>query len=110
MLPSGVHKVREVSAGSNPNSNCQEFEKVGGAGIQGTVDLSEDYAYARMFDVALGLSKRYPPNDLRIFNPNVLGPGQPWSAIAGPFVPAEKADGSCVVIDFRDLPLWACEY
>ncbi len=96
-----------VGPGANPDSNCQELKKVDGAGVFGTVDPSQDYAYARMFDMAMELSKRYPPNDLRLFADNTPKTGAPWSSIAGPFVLAEKADGSCVVIDISALPLYA---
>ena len=54
----------EVSARSDSISNCQGLEKVSGAGIEGTADPSQDYTYARMFDVALRLSKRYPIDNL----------------------------------------------
>ena len=49
------------------------------------------------------------PNDLRIFDANAGGSGAPWTTLTGPFVLAEKADDSCVVVDFRNLLLWACE-
>lgn len=57
-----------VGVGANPDSNCQDLAKVDGAGLSGTVKPSHDYA--RMFDVAMGFLKQYPPKDLKIFAGN----------------------------------------
>ena len=53
----------------------------------------------------MGLAKRYPdPVNQAAF---VL----PWEVqnYAGPFALAERGDGNCVVIDFRDMPEYLLE-
>lgn len=103
VLPSGVNKVQRFAP--TPNENRQRMANAGGIGITGTIDPNTDYAYALAFQVGMGLAKRYPnprytpamitPNDAAIYD--------------GPFALAARLDGSCVVIDFSDLPPYLLE-
>lgn len=85
--------------------NCQQLSNAGGVGISGTVDPNVDYAYAPLFRVAVGLAARYPdPLNTKLFNQP--SDEYPWGSSNGAFVTADRADGSCVVIDFRTMPAY----
>ena len=105
LLPSGVGKITMVGPGSNANDNCQRLMNAGGIGIAGTINPNVDYAYAPLFRVALGLAARYPdPRNVRLFQ--APSPDYLWDSAEGAFVTDDKADGSCVVIDFRSMPAY----
>lgn len=105
LLPSGVGKITKVGPGADASDNCQRLQNAGGIGIAGTVDPNVDYAYAPLFRVAVGLAARYPdPRNVQLFQ--APSPDYPWGSSSGAFVTADRADGSCVVIDFRSMPAY----
>ncbi|KAI9850865.1 MAG: hypothetical protein M1838_004934 [Thelocarpon superellum] len=102
LLPSGRNKVTLVRPGDSNGENVRRLQDAGGVGVDGTVDPAVDYAYAPLFRVALGLAARYPDSK----DSMVFGDRYGLSGTNGPFVTADKADGSCVVIDFRNMPAY----
>lgn len=106
MLPSGVSKVTTVHPGRDENS--KRLSDLGGVGLRGTVDPSEDYAYASVFQVSLALGERYPNPEFRAFF-EAEDQDPLYGRHRGAFVAAEKASkdgspGDCVVIDYRKMP------
>lgn len=94
-----------MGPGADASDNCQRLQNAGGIGIAGTVDPNADYAYAPLFRVAVGLAARYPdPRNVQLFQ--APSPDYPWGSSSGAFVTADRADGSCVVIDFRSMPAY----
>ena len=94
-----------MGPGADASDNCQRLQNAGGIGIAGTVDSNVDYAYAPLFRVAVGLAARYPdPRNVQLFQ--APSPDYPWGSSSGAFVTADRADGSCVVIDFRSMPAY----
>ena len=75
----------------------------GGIGLSGNVDPAEDYAYTSILRVSLALAARFPDGRDRKLYEDEYGP---WHQTDGAFVTAEKANGECVVIDYRNLPTY----
>ena len=73
----------------------------------GKVDPKQDYAYAPVTRVALALAHRSPdPGDTatKLFESD--DPESPFPIFDEAFVTAEKADGDCVVVDYRNMPTY----
>ena len=95
-MPSGVSKVKVVNGDSS--ENCLHLRRAGGFGINGKVDPQEDYTYAPMFRVALGLAARYNRyKHTKLFNKD------DWDRVYDKFVTADKSNGDCAVVDFRTM-------
>lgn len=105
VLPSGVAKVSTVTSPSYPP--CKPLVEAGGVGLVGKVDPKQDYACAPVTRVALALAHRSPdPGDTatKLFGSD--DPESPFQIFDGAFVSAEKADGECVVVDYRNMPTY----
>ena len=74
------------------------------------MDPDNDYAYAPMFRVALGLAARYPdPGNSHLFgydSEDGSANDPRYASVWGRFVTADTGSGDCVVIDFRDMPAY----
>lgn len=97
VLPSGVQKITKVgSDGGGGNEAIDQAMLAGIRGISGTVDPNEDYAYSTVGRVSLGLKQQFDAGNL----PSTLAN---WPSEPGAYTTATKANGDCVVIDFRNM-------
>ncbi|KAJ4007499.1 hypothetical protein NW752_010158 [Fusarium irregulare] len=100
ILPSAKGKLQEVRpeqpAQGEPTTNLKRAEAVGITGLKGKID-SSDWAYTT------GLELRMAMYNIRNEQQKAYRAGRPWDKQSFAWILAEKADGNCMVIDFRNF-------
>jgi hypothetical protein len=100
VLPSGKNKLTVVSASrtgdKQEDANVDRAKEVGIVGLAGTIATS-DWAYTT--GAELELAMREILNEQR----KAFYARRPWKKQAFAYTLAEKANGDCVVIDFRNF-------
>ncbi|RGP80930.1 galactose-binding like [Fusarium longipes] len=100
ILPSGKEKLQQVRAtrtgDTQDDSNIYRAEEVGITGLTGTISTG-DWAY--ITGTELRLAMRQILKEQR----DAFYERRPWKKEEFAYALAEKANGDCVVIDFRDF-------
>ena len=100
VLPSAKGKLQEVRPEQpdqgEPTTNLKRAEAVGITGLKGKID-SSDWAYTT------GLELRMAMYNIRNEQQKAYRAGRPWDKQTFAWILAEKADGNCMVIDFRNF-------
>ncbi|KAF4995625.1 hypothetical protein FGRMN_5017 [Fusarium graminum] len=101
ILPSGADKLREVyyslTGEAEKDKNLNIAKDVAITGLEGTIDPQEDYAYITAAELWLAV------DNIRKRQSEAFYGRKSWSATKFAWALAEKANGDCVVISFRNF-------